>query len=111
MIAVTLVVYLSAAVALLEQHGMDDPRRLTRLGQPHQKSHPLITRVREQHKLVCIKQRHTHKPIMRDMIGIMIYLYSHASSTGDFGWTTSWSAHCNWMILGIFIGEYDKTEN
>jgi hypothetical protein len=49
------------------------------------------------------------------MIDIMMHLDQHASSVGTAGWTTSWSAHCDWMILGVFtgyhIGEYGQIDN
>jgi hypothetical protein len=49
------------------------------------------------------------------MIVIMMYLDQHASSIGTSGWTTSWPAHCDWMILGLFtgyiIGEYRQIYN
>jgi hypothetical protein len=113
-VSATMAAYLSVAVALLEQHDMDNPIRLTRSGQPHQKLHPDLVRVLNQHKLICV-ERHTRQPITRGMIDIMMYLDNHASSTGDFGWAISWSNHCDWMILGLFtgyrIGEYGQTDN
>jgi hypothetical protein len=78
------------------------------------KTTPLLARVPDQHKLMCV-ERSTLQPITRDLVNIMMHLDHHASSVGDFGWNTSWIAHCDWMILGLFtgysIGEYDQSEN
>jgi hypothetical protein len=86
---------------------MDDPRRLTRSGHTRQKAHPLLPRVFDQHKLMCVERR-TRQPITRDMIDFMMYLDQHAASVGTASWTNSWSAHCNWMILGLFTASTDK---
>jgi hypothetical protein len=63
---------------------------------------------------MCV-ERCTCQPITRDMIDIMLPFDHHTSSTGNFGWTTSWPAHCDWMILGLFtgyhIGECGQTDN
>jgi hypothetical protein len=49
------------------------------------------------------------------MIDIITHLNQRASSAGDFGWTASWPARCDWMILGFFTGyrkgEYGQTGN
>jgi hypothetical protein len=113
-VANTLASFIAAAVALLEHHGMDDPRHLMRSGHTHKKEHTLLFHVLDRHKLMCIERR-TRQPITREMIDIMMYLDQHASYVGTAGWTTSWLAHCNWMILGLFtsyiIGEYIQTNN
>jgi hypothetical protein len=87
-VANTLASYITAAVALLEHHGMDDPICLTRSRHTHQKAQPLLSRVLDQHKLMCV-ERHTQQPITRGMIDIMMYLDQHTSSVGTAGWTTS----------------------
>jgi hypothetical protein len=48
----TLVRYITAVVALLEHHGMDDPGCLTCPGHTRQKAHALLSRILDQHKLV-----------------------------------------------------------
>jgi hypothetical protein len=44
-----------------------------------------------------------------------MHLNHHDSSKGNFGWTTSWPSHCDYMILGLFTGyrtgEYGQTNN
>jgi hypothetical protein len=106
--------YLSTAVALLEQQGMDDPRQLTQSGNTRQKAHPPLSRVLDQHKLMCIERRTGH-PITHEIINIIMHLHQHTSSVGTTGWTTSWLAHFDWMILGLFtsyrIGKYGQTDN
>jgi hypothetical protein len=63
---------------------------------------------------MCVERR-TRQLITRDMIDIMMHLNHHTSFAGTYGWTTSWPAHCDWMILGLFtgyrIGEYGQTDN
>jgi hypothetical protein len=90
----TLASYLTAAVALLEHHGMDNPRNLMHSGHTNQKAHPLLSRVLNQHELMCAERR-TQQPITRNMIDIMMHLGQHSSSVGTAGWTTSWLAHCD----------------
>jgi hypothetical protein len=112
--ATTLAAYLTAAIFLLKHHGMDDPRRLTRPGQPRQNPHPPLACVIDHHKLMCLKHRMRH-PITSDMIDIMLWIDNHAPSTDAFEWITSRPVRYNWMILGFITGyridEYGQTDN
>jgi hypothetical protein len=72
-VAATVAAYLTATDTLLEYHVMDDPSRLTRSGQPRQKSHPLLACILDQHKLMCVEPR-MRQPITRDKIDIMMWL-------------------------------------